>query len=70
MNRKIVFLTCEDCPHFDHKGAFGKIAYVPVCRKKKKELPYAKAVEGERVMASATYVIPDWCPLPVDKERK
>ena len=42
--RKIVIKDCEDCPSLDHKGAFGKLSRIPVCRKANKELPLDPAV--------------------------
>ena len=69
--RKIVLETCSDCPHRDHKGAFGNPSCVPCCRHPaarredgmSRELPYTPSVDGTRIHAMATYVIPDWCPL-------
>lgn len=66
MERKIVIKTCEGCPHKDHKGAFGEIAYVPVCNQTLRELPHrvepSKWLKG-RMAAIYTGEIPNWCPL-------
>ena len=64
MNRKIVIKSCDDCPHHDHKGAFGVIAYIPICQKKGKELPYTLKENNGRAYAESTGKIPGWCPLP------
>ena len=62
--RKIVQQTCSGCQHKDHKGAFGTISCVPVCRYAKEDLPYTTTVgDSGRVHAIHTNVIPDWCPL-------
>lgn len=66
MNRKITISSCNECHHKDHKGAFGQIGYVPVCRASQKELPYTKSVSGNRIVATCTGIIPDWCPLAND----
>ncbi len=73
MSQKIVIETCNVCPHKDHKGGFGNPAYVPICRKKDRELPYTvSAHQGSRnfgvmVTASQKGGIPEWCPLPNDE---
>lgn len=51
--------TCKECTNRDHKGAFGRISYIPICRKAGMELPYTE----HKGKASPTYEIPDWCPL-------
>ena len=64
-DRMIRIKDCDDCPHLDHTGAFGRVAYVPCCNKKHgKELPYTPDL-GRRatVTAHRTPGIPDWCPL-------
>ena len=77
MNKKITITSCDDCPHVDHKGAFGKVAYIPICRLAEherggntyswKELPW---VPYERlpgiIEAADTGKIPEWCPLNDD----
>ena len=68
--RKIVIQDCGECPHSDHKGAFGKVSRIPVCRKADRELPWTPSV-GNRGRVSAVSAkrepgIPDWCPLPND----
>ena len=64
-DRKIVLTDCGQCPSCDHKGGFGRIAYVPVCRAAKKDLPHTLHVGiGGGAQASRTPGIPDWCPLP------
>ena len=57
--------SCSECPSRDHRGAFGRIAYIPICRATGKELPYdvvTNPISGIS-SASATYEIPEWCPL-------
>lgn len=60
--------SCAECPHRDHKGGFGEVAYVPVCRRVNKELPHTvgtrKTTMGYRMIASQVEGIPEWCPLP------
>lgn len=56
--------NCRDCEYSDHKGAFGKIAYLPVCRLTGNDLPYVKTLNGDRVHALMVDDIPDWCKLP------
>lgn len=69
MNRKIVITSCIGCPSMDHKGAFGRISCVPICRKVQRDLPFNLAQGyGGQVQASPTGVIPEWCPLPIDAE--
>lgn len=67
--RKIVIAYCGQCPHKDHNGGFGKIAYIPVCKKKnRKILPYKCSVSDSGfVTAQLKNGIPDWCPLPKNK---
>lgn len=70
MARKIVICDCSECPHHDHKGAFGIVAYIPVCRETNlthNELPYVKDVSSGGITAIGTDVIPNWCPLEEDK---
>jgi hypothetical protein len=56
--------TCKECPYLGHKGAFGEIAYVPVCRKSGKELPHTLGAGHKHVpLALGTNAIPEWCPL-------
>lgn len=64
MTRMIVIESCSDCSSKDHRGGFGRVSYVPYCRKTDKDLPHI--VCAGRRMVSATYTgeIPDWCPLP------
>ena len=63
--RCIPIPSCGQCQFRDHKGAFGAVAYVPVCRRTNKELPHSLGnTPGGRPVALATEVIPDWCPLP------
>lgn len=54
------------CPHKDHRGAFGQIAYIPCCRKVSRNLPYRETAQRGSVHAVGTGVIPDWCPLQKD----
>lgn len=57
--------SCRECPSRDHKGGFGTIAYVPVCRRTNRELPYTLGSGHRgRVIAVSSDEIPDWCPLP------
>ena len=65
--RKIVVYTCDLCPHQDRHGRFGHVAYVPVCSKAHRELPYSvHKGHGAMFVAKGTGVIPDWCPLEVN----
>lgn len=66
MARYIEVNSCAGCPHRDHRGAFGAVAYVPVCRKANKTLPHTEhASERQRIVAYRDdREIPDWCPLP------
>jgi len=61
--KKIIIKTCVECPHKEHKGGFGAVSYIPVCRKDNKNLPYTVHVSYGIITASATGVIPEWCPL-------
>ena len=63
MAKKIVLETCANCPHRDHRGGYGAISCVPICRAVGKELPYRLADNPSRAHAIPTHVIPDWCPL-------
>lgn len=64
MSRKIVIESCQGCPHRSHKGAFGRVAYVPYCTLASRTLPYTPA-EGRRgmIIASPSNKIPVWCQL-------
>ena len=59
----IPVLSCRECPHSDHRGGFGQVAYLPVCRKANQEMPWEPVLNGTRVQAKQTVDIPDWCPL-------
>lgn len=64
MTKKTVIVNCGACPHKDHRGAFGKIAYIPSCGAMQgKELPYTETASNGRCYANPTLVIPEWCPL-------
>lgn len=69
MSKKIVVNNCTECPYISHSGGFGSPAYIPICRKEVgyHELPYTKTIGSSRwspsLVAQATGVIPDWCPL-------
>lgn len=68
MTRIIRINDCNECPHRDHNGAFGKISYIPMCRAVNKELPYNVVPDGKYHYAERIKEIPDWCPLePLDK---
>ncbi len=62
MPKMIEIKTCMDCPHNDHKGAFGKIAYIPVCKKTGKSQDYTVSGSGKQIAVQSTE-IPKWCPL-------
>ena len=65
--RKIVIQDCGECPSSDHKGEFGAISRIPVCRKADCELPWTtSANRAGFVSAKREPGIPDWCPLPKD----
>ncbi|RLA78346.1 MAG: hypothetical protein DRG78_15350 [Epsilonproteobacteria bacterium] len=68
--RKIVIESCNTCPFRDHKGAFGKVSYIPCCTKVdgRKVLPYIAEVgtNGKGLYAKASDKIPSWCPLDKD----
>ena len=65
--RKIVIRDCGECPRSDHKGAFGKVSRIPVCRKADRELPWTPIASSDGfVRAKRGSGIPDWCPLPKD----
>ena len=65
--RKIVIQDCGECPRSDHKGAFGAVSCIPVCRKADRELPWTPIASSTGfVSAKREPGIPDWCPLPND----
>lgn len=62
--RKIVIEECAQCPNSDHQGGFGPVAYIPVCRKAGRNLPYdTKVGFGNIVRARQVGGIPSWCLL-------
>ena len=61
--RMIELTSCRDCPHRDHKGAFGNPASIPYCKKTREELPFTLNSNVASLDYEATP--PDWCPLPV-----
>lgn len=66
MTRIIRIESCKDCHFRDHNGAFGVIAYIPMCRNgKSRELPYTTSPSGlgRQLYASVCDGIPEWCPL-------
>lgn len=64
MAKVIVIEKCSQCPHNDHRGGFGVIKYIPVCRLANREQPYEVAPSGRfSQVAHQTVDIPDWCPL-------
>jgi hypothetical protein len=69
MTRIIRINDCSECPSKDHNGAYGRIAYIPICRAVGRELPYT--VEKDKHMGIYAHrlpEIPEWCPLePLDK---
>jgi hypothetical protein len=68
-DRKIVLNDCSLCSMLDHKGGFGLITYVPVCRKVGVDLPFTvHAGSGNRAQAVRVQGIPVWCPLPLNTE--
>ena len=78
MNRKIIITKCSECPNVCHKGAFGRVSYIPCCHLAHgRELPYTKSVReplsGYRgnnystITATGTDEIPEWCPLEKNK---
>lgn len=62
--RSVSVETCRDCPNFGHKGAFGEIAYIPVCQKTWETLPHVVVAQKGHPVAIATGEIPTSCPLP------
>lgn len=64
--RVVVIPSCKMCIHRDHKGGFGFISYVPVCRNMRgRELPH-DIVRKPSVKGGVAVVkdgIPEWCPL-------
>lgn len=69
MTKVIVINNCLGCPNKDHKGGFGAISYIPVCRigsptGRARELPYEVGLSYDKmVTAGVKPGIPDWCPL-------
>ena len=64
MDRIIRITECSQCPHFDHRGGHGQIAYVPKCNKSHKELPHTVSFNSKnRGIAQQLPGIPDWCEL-------
>ena len=63
MKKVIVIDNCNKCPNRDHKGAFGVISYIPRCKLTGEELPFTLGNSSRVVVAVATGVIPDTCPL-------
>lgn len=64
MTRIIKIENCTQCPSFDHRGAFGDIAYIPVCRSVNLNLTYSVSSSNNgRKIATPTGAIPEWCPL-------
>lgn len=64
MTRYIKIESCEECPYLGHLGAFGDVAYKPLCQKSNKTIPYS--VTGDnctRVRAVIKKEIPSWCSL-------
>ena len=64
--RIIRVTSCEDCRFKDHMGAFGVVAYIPLCTQTGKTLPYTKVVSNNRIIARIVEGIPDYCPLEKD----
>lgn len=70
MKKKLIIETCTKCPYYRQTGAFGEIAYEPLCVNVmmgdgSKPLPYKLKVSpgGRFNNAEPTGVIPDWCKL-------
>lgn len=63
MTRIIRIESCKTCPNLGHKGGFAPVSYVPVCKGANKELPHTVSRAHGHTFASATDVIPEWCPL-------
>ena len=64
MTKMILIESCNTCPSKDHKGAFGRVQYVPVCRRTNKELGYTVHADMRgNVGASYNGIIPSFCPL-------
>ena len=66
VERIIRIARCDVCPSYDHRGAFGKVAYGPYCSRVGKDLPYTLGESpgpAHRPVANPTNEIPDWCPL-------
>ena len=62
--KRLTIENCNECPFVDHKGGFGNVAYIPVCKRVgRKELPYTEHASNGRITARCTGVIPEWCPL-------
>ena len=72
--RCINIKDCSACPNIGHKGAWGEISYIPVCRKENKELPFttrvSDSVTHRMIYATVKEGIPIWCPLDEFKENK
>ena len=66
MNRKIVIKDCDDCPHIEHRGAFGQVSYVPRCGKSGDTLPHTVSAPRGNPTATIKPGIPDSCPLETD----
>ena len=66
---KLVLIeNCLQCPYKNMIDVFGKLRYVPVCKKVGERLPYVEVIEDiSTVKAKPTGVIPKWCPLPDKK---
>jgi hypothetical protein len=62
--RYIPIKDCSYCPRKDHRGGFGRPAFIPVCRSTNKELGYTNALQNSTVIAVYDGIIPEWCPLP------
>lgn len=68
--RCIKIENCSECPNIGHKGGWGTISYIPICRKDNKELPYTVKAYQTMICASVNDGVPDWCPLDEFKENK
>lgn len=68
--RGIVIADCGECPNRSHRGAYGRVAYLPVCIGAKeggmhRELPHTQQPGDGRVYAKLEPGVPEWCPLPM-----